>query len=169
MLSRQVFKIPWCFQKSFLCCWTQTSHFDAWTYSRINSGMGMTRSASSLSLTFKLHKTMCAFILVNHLVHSHVLPGVHRKSSMSKMSGAASVGNLSTSKLYWLNSICYWKCSTCKAFFTSGRNLHSRWLPQVTDGNTSSLSKEQVLFLQHKILRCVFQLLQWPDAFLFIS
>lgn len=67
----------------------------------------MTRSASSLCFTFKLHKTMCAFNLVNHLVHSHALPGVLRKSSMSKMSGAAGVGNLSTSKLYWLNGICY--------------------------------------------------------------
>lgn len=120
----KVFKISWSFQKLFLCHRTQTSHFDAWTYSRINSEMGMIRSASSLSLTFKLHKIMCAFILVNYLVCSHALPGVRRKSSMSKMSRTAGVGNLSISKLYWVKSICYWKCSTCKAFFSPQEEIH---------------------------------------------
>lgn len=71
--------------------------------------MGITRSASTFCFTSNLHKAMraVAFILVNHPVLGHALPGVHRKSSVSKMSGDAGIGNLSTSKLYLVNSICY--------------------------------------------------------------
>lgn len=114
--------------------------------------MGITRSASTLCLTSNLHKTMCAlaFILVNHAVHSHALPGVHRKSNVSKMSEDAGTGDLSTSKLYWVNSICYWKCSTCKVFIHL-RKQSTCWV--AASGNwwehyyISSLSKEQILFL----------------------
>lgn len=64
--------------------------------------MGITMSASTVCLTSNIHKIMCAvsFILVNHSIHTCALPGVHGKSSVSKVSGDAGISNLSTSKLY---------------------------------------------------------------------
>lgn len=60
--------------------------------------MGITMSASTLCLTSNVHKIICAvsFILVNHLIHTCALPGVHGKSSVSKVSGDAGICNLFT-------------------------------------------------------------------------
>lgn len=115
--------------------------------------MGVTRSVSTLCLTHNLQKTMCAvaFILVNHPVHSHASPGVHRKSSVSKMSEDTGIGNLSISNLYWVNSICCWKYSTCKVFIHF-RKQSTCWV--AASGNwwehycIASLCKEQILFLR---------------------
>ena len=80
---------------------------DAWTYWKIIFLNEITMSVSTLCLTSHLHKILhaVAFILINHPVHSHGLPGVHKKSSVFTMSGDEYIGNLSTSKLCSVNSI----------------------------------------------------------------